>query len=114
MDHDHIQRFGFTEEQAREIIGLYNGILWPADQQPDSYRDVLLLGLQDRLDGVNVVEDIVDEGRVQGEVYKSFEELERVRHHYRVLVAKVAALTEDQAREIHTYAVGFWEGKRDG
>jgi hypothetical protein len=71
-------------------------------------------GLQDRLDGVNVVEDIVDEGRVQGEVYKNFEELDRVRHHYRVLVAKVAALTEDQAREIHIYAVGFWEGKRDG
>ena len=41
-----IESFGFTEEQAAEIVGLYNGILWRADQHPNSYRKVLLLALQ--------------------------------------------------------------------
>jgi hypothetical protein len=102
---------GFTEEEARAIIGHYNGILWNAAQQPDSYRDELLMAVRDlHLDGLNAVEAANDAGQIAGDIDKNREEIGELRQVERGMLDKITALTEDQARQIHEYAIGFWDG----
>ena len=93
------------------IIGLYNGVL-AKHQRPDSCRAELLLAFHDlRTEGLNEVERVVEAGDVAGDIAKNREELAELRQDDGRLLAKIEALTEDQARQIRDAAIGFWEGQ---
>jgi hypothetical protein len=108
----YIEGFGFSADESRAIIALYNGILWDAAHQPDSFRDELARAVQERAAELEDDEAMVDEGVVVGSAYDALEEIDRAASLCgQELLTKIAALTEDQAREIHAYAIGFWEGE---
>lgn len=112
MDKYYIQGFGFTESECEIIIQCYNGVLHRPTDEHASYRADLLASLSEKSSGLDDIEGMVDAGMVEGDAYQNFASLGDDRNAFRAIVAKVEALTEAQAREIHGYCFGFWDAIR--
>jgi hypothetical protein len=104
----YIEGFGFTKPECATMLQAYNGIIHHVECGP--YRDQLLGSISDLYQGLDTVEEMVDEGAVLGDSYENMESIDQERDAARALLAKVARLTEAQAREVHGYCIGFWDG----
>jgi len=103
--HEYLQQFGFDPEECHAIVWAYHearggGAVRRADFQ---------LALQQQLEGLDGIEQSVDEGIVTGDAYENFNALAGDARFYRTLIGKVGSLSNQQIADIGIYCLRFWE-----
>ena len=73
------------------------------------YRSDYLVALQTQCDGLDLIEDWVDEGGMVGDAYENLTELAIDRAQLRALIDKVAVLSDQQIANIGIYCLRFLE-----
>ena len=101
--HEFLAQFGFDEREREQIVWAHH-----EGQGGDSTdRTDLLLALQGQLDGLDEIEEWVDEGIVEAS-YENLADLDHERAALRALVDKVCRLSDEQVADIDAYCLGFY------
>jgi hypothetical protein len=103
--HEYLQQFGLDPEECKWVVGAYR----EARGGGAVDRAGLILALQAQLDGLDLIEQWVDDGFVAGDAYRNFTEQAIDHARYRALIDKVGGLSDQQIANIGIHCYRFWE-----
>jgi hypothetical protein len=103
--HDYLRQYGFDSDQCKALVWAYQ----EARGGGTVGRTDFLLALQTQLDGLDHIEEWVDDDAVIGDAYENLTGLDSDRARTRTLMDKVGSLSDQQIADIGIYCLKFWE-----
>ena len=103
--HEYLQQFGFDPEECGTIVGAYH----VARGGGAGGRTDLLLVLQSQFEGLDLMEQWVDDDAVIGDAYENLARVDSDRTGTRTLMDKVGSLSDREIADVGIYCLRLLE-----